>query len=176
MQKKRQDQTPVDDGDAREAELTGKNVDITEPFVKPGNGPSGVVPLSLVQPGQVVVGVLLDVRSVQVEGQVLQLRVIPDDDLQSGGNTVVASKVGDDGSVVGYSEDLLVSGSVGTEDERVDVVVGEVDAEVVLGLVEEGGRAEGGHVRGGVHRGRGVGHHGGSIGHKKRGVAARGKT
>lgn len=95
----------------------------------------------MVQPGQSVVGVLLDVRSVQVEGQVLQLRVIPDDDLQPGGHAIVASKVGDDGTVAGDREDLLVSGSVGTEDERVDVVVGEVDAEVVLGLVEEGGRA-----------------------------------
>ena len=69
---------------------------------------------------------------------------------------------------MGDSEDLLVSGSVGTEDERVDVVVGEVDAEVVLGLVEEGGRAEDGGV------GRRVGSRGGStVGADEFSVAAR---
>ena len=116
--------------------LTGKNVDITESLVKTSDGPSVVVPLGLVQAGQGVVGVLLHLIDAELKGQVLELGVVPDDDLQTGSDTVVASKLADDGTVVGDGEELAVSGGVGSEDQRVDVGVGKVDSEVFLGLVQ----------------------------------------
>jgi hypothetical protein len=97
------------------------------------------------------VDVLLDGRRVDIEGQVRQLGVVAENNLETGGDTVVANKSIDDGTVLGNSEELLVGGSVGTEKERGGVGVGEVDSEVFLGLVEQGDGAKGRVGRSHVH-------------------------
>jgi hypothetical protein len=118
--------------------LTGTDVNSTNPLVKTSNGPSSIA-RGVVQRQ---VGVVGNVTLGNLESQVLQLRVIHQDDIDTGGYAIVASELVDELGVLGESQELLVSGSVCSEDEGVDVGVGEADVEVVFYLREECDRAE----------------------------------
>ena len=132
--------------------LTAVDLNITDSLVDARDVPSRVGRSGSVL-AQSNVDVLLDSLARDVESQILQLRVVGEDDLETGSNTVVADETINDGAVLGNGEELSVGGRVGPEKKRVNVGVGEVDSEVLLGLVQESGGAQGGVVVGG-----GVGH------------------
>jgi len=122
--------------------LTAVDLNITNSLVDARDVPSRVGRSSSVL-AQSNVDVLLNSLARDVESQVLQLRVVGKDDLETGSDTVVADQTVDNGAVLGNGEKFSVSGRIGTEEEGVDVGVGEVDSEVLLGLVQEGGGAQG---------------------------------
>ena len=79
--------------------LTGTNVNSTNALVQTSNGPSSIA-------GSVVqrqVGVVGNVTLGNLESQVLQLRVIHQDDIDTGSYAIVASELVDELGVLGES-------------------------------------------------------------------------